>query len=246
MLNIRDLFQLVYPTWLRKGTARKLLYTFELYFDTLIELATAAVKLRFPGQHGGEPLPYLARERRIRRGIGETIADWAARLSDYLEAHKDRGGPYPLLEQVWEHYRHQTAGAFPVHLVYTSGARYDMALDGTVVRDAVSFDTGLGPDDWAHWWLVYEWPTVIDDDGLWDDPGFYGDGGVWDSTLTLADVTDFRLIPTEWNNAYCKGHLVVLSPGEALWDVPIELWDASLTNTWDDASSADPVMVEIE
>ena len=25
MLNIRDLYQLVYPTWLRKGVARKLL-----------------------------------------------------------------------------------------------------------------------------------------------------------------------------------------------------------------------------
>lgn len=246
MLNYRELVTTIVPTWLRRGIAAKLLYVIALYFDALIELSTSAVKLRFPGQYGTEPLPYISRERRIRQGLGEPTASFAARLAGYLDAHRDRGGPYPLLEQVFAHYRYSTAGPFPVHLVYTSGARFDMATDGTVTRDGLSFSTGLGPDDWAHWWLVYEWPTVIDDDGIWDDPGFWDDLGVWDSTLLPDEVTDMRLIPTEWNDAYAIGHLVVLSPGEGLWDVPVELWDASLTNTWDDASSADPVTVEIE
>lgn len=246
LLNFRDLIFTIVPTWLRRGIAKKLLYVINLHFDALIDMVTAAVQLRFPGYYSGSSLPAISRERRIRRGLGESNQSFALRLEDWFERHKDRGGPYPLLEQVFAHYRYSDDGPFPVHLVYTSGARFDMAADGTIERDALSFSTGLGPDEWAHWWLVYEWPTIIGGDGLWDDPGVYGDGGVWDSDLTAEEVTDLRLIPTEWNNGYCIGHLVVLSPGEALWDVPVELWDASLTNTWDDASSADPVTVEIE
>lgn len=246
LLNFRELAWTLCPTWFRRGLAQKFFYAVGLYFDGLVELADAAVRIRFPGAYGVEPLPYISRERRIRQGLGESNVSFAGRLATYLDAHKDRGGPYQLLEQVFAHYRYSADGPFPVHLVYTSGARFDMATDGTITRDAASFSTGLGPDDWAHWWLVYEWPTPINGDGLWDDAGIYQDDGVWDSDLTPDAVTDFRLIPTEWNNAYCVGHLVLLSSGEALWDVPVETWDASLTDTWDDASSADPVTVEIE
>jgi hypothetical protein len=246
LLYYRDLVRTIVPTWFRRGIAGKLFYVIALYFDALIELVDAAVRIRFPGAYGTESLPYLSRERRIRQGLGESDTSFAGRLCSYLDAHKDRGGPYPLFEQVFAHYRDQPGGAFPAHLVYTSGARFDMTTSGTVTRDAATFLTGLGPDDWAHWWLVYEWPDVIGDDGLWDDAGDWADGGVWDSDLAPSVVTDLRLIPTEWNNGYCLGHLVLLSPGEALWDVPVEIWDASITDTWDDAGSADPVTVEIE
>lgn len=242
MLNFRELVFTIIPTWLRRGIAARLMFTLALYLDVLIELTASAVRLRFPGAYGSEPLPYLGRERRIRQGLGETDAHWAVRLQGYLETHKDRGGPYPMLEQIWEHYRYQPDGAFPVHLVYTSGARFDMGVDGVVTRHGFE-GVGLGPEEWAVWKLVYEWPTPIATDGTWDDPGTYDDNGVWDSELTLDQVTDMRLIPTEWNNGYCFGQLVVLSPGQALWDVPVQLWDDG--GTWDE-DEADPVLVGIE
>ena len=246
MLNYRELIKTIVPTWLRKGLAEKLLYTLALYFDALIELTEAAVKIRFPGQYGAEPLPYHSRERRIRQGIGEPDDVFAGRLTTFLETHKDRGGPYQLLEQIHAHYKYSPDGPFPVHLVYTSGARYDMTPEGAVTRAASSFTSGLSSDDWAHWWLVYEWPSTVNADGLWDDAGVWDDGGVWDSDLPAATITDLRLIPTEWNNAYCQGTIVLLSPGQALWDVPIELWDESPTGTWDEGTGSVLVQVEIE
>lgn len=243
MLNFRELIVTLVPPWLRRGNAAGLLYAIALHFDALVDLVTAAIKLRLPGVYSYETLPHLSRERRIRRGIGESDASLATRQANYLEAHKDRGGPYPMLEQVRAHY---ATAPFVVHLVYASGARFDMDAAGTVTRDAVSFVTGLGSEEWAHWWLVYEWPVEIASDGLWDDGADSWDAppGVWDSALTVAEVTDFRLIPTEWNNAHCKGHLVVLAPGQALWDVPVESWGATV-ETWD-GGSVDPVTLEIE
>lgn len=246
MLNFRELVATVVPPWLRRKNGAGLLYALALHLDALIELVTAAVKIRFPAVYSEESLPLLSNERRIRQGIGESTQSFATRMNAFFLTHKDRGGPYQLLEQVFAHYRYAPAGPFPTHLVYTSGARFDMGTDGAITRDALSFTTGLGPDDWAHWWLVYEWPTTIDADGIWTDPGVYDDGGVWDSDLSVEAVTDFRLIPTEWNNAHCKGHLVVLSPGQALWDVPAEDWDEFPLGTWDDGSSAALVQVEIE
>jgi hypothetical protein len=243
-LNFRDLAKKISPAWLRTGIAEKLMYTIGLYFDALVELTDAAVRIRFPGDYGYESLPYLSRERGIRQGIGESNASFALRLNEWFETHKDRGGPYPMLEQIWHHYKDSPDGAFPVHLVYTSGARFDMGTDGVITRDADSFSTGLGPDDWAHWWLVYERPTPIADEGTWGDPGTWTDGGVWGSALSPEEVTDLRLIPTEWNNAYCLGHLVVLSPGQALWGVPEELWGSG--GTWGEGTDSALVTVDIE
>lgn len=246
MLNFRELLVTVVPPWLRRKNAGGILYSFALHFDALIELVSAAVKIRFPGVYSDESLPLLSRERRIRQGLGESNRSFALRLNPYLATHRDRGGPYPLLEQIYARYRYSDAGAFPVHLVYASGARFDMATDGTITRDAASFLTGLGPEDWAHWWLVYEWPTAIAADGTWADSGVYDDGGVWDSALTTAEAADLRLIPSEWNNEHCLGHLVLLSPGQALWDVPAEDWDEVPLGTWGDGVAADPIQLEIE
>jgi hypothetical protein len=246
MATLRDQLSSVVPPWLRRSVGGRLLYAIALHFDALVELATIAIKIRFPGLYSYESLPSLSRERRIRRGLGETDASFAARLRGFFEAHRDRGGPYVLLEQIFARYRYSVDGAFPVHLMYTSGARFDLATDGAITRDVDTWGTGLGPEEWAHWWLVYEWPTTILNDGTWGDPGAWGDGGVWGSTLSVADVTDLRLIPTEWNNGYCKGHLVVLSPGQALWGVPDELWGVPVGGMWGDGTAAEPIQVEIK
>jgi hypothetical protein len=245
VLNFRELVATITPPWLRRRNGGRILYVIALHFDALIELVTAAIKLRLPGAYSYETLPQLSRERGIRQGLGESDHSFALRLNHYLWTHRDRGGPYPMLEQIFARYRYSDDGAFPVHLIYTSGARLDMGVDGAITRDAASFGAGLGPDEWAHWFLVYEWPNAIGADGVWDDPGTWGDGGVWDSDLTVAEVTDLRLIPTEWNNAYCKGHLILLAPGQALWDAPLEEWDGGGSGTWD-AGATDPVQVEIE
>jgi hypothetical protein len=246
MLNFRELVATITPPWLRRKNGGGLMYALALHLDALIELVRAAVMIRFPNVYSAESLPLLSRERNIRQGLGESDQSFALRLNQYLQTHKDRGGPYPLLEQIHARYKYSLGGPFPAYLVYKSGARFDMDAAGTIVRSEGTFDTGLGVSEWAHWYLIYEWPATIATDGLWGDPGVWGDGGVWGSELTVEEVTDLRLIPTEWNNAHSKGHLIVLSPGLALWGVPVEEWGEPPGGTWGEGTSALPVHLEIE
>ncbi len=244
MLNFRELIATIVPPWLRRRVGGGILYAIALHFDALIELVRAAVKIRFPGGYSAESLPLLSRERRIRQGLGESDFSFAQRLNMFLTTHKDRGGAYPLLEQVHARYKYSPNGPFPTLLVYPSGARFEMAADGTITRNAASFLTGLGPEEWAHWWLIYQWPGAVTDDGVWGDPGIWGDGLVWGSNLTGDEVTDLRLIPTEWSNAHSKGHLVLLSPGQALWGYPVEAWGEPVGGLW--GAGGVSVQLEIE
>lgn len=235
--NFRDLIKKTSPIWLRRGIAEKLLYCFGLMFDMLADLAIAALRCRFPGSNASF-LPYHAAERRIRRGLYETDAHYAVRLQRYLQAHLDRGGPYALLEQVYEHYRPSNLDTY---LYYESGSYFHMTTDGTITHTIMP---STGADAWAHWILIFVWPEDIDDDGTWDSAGTWDTDppGVWDfSNLTPEEVADLRLIPQEWNNAHCNGTIVLLGPSDALWDYPVEPWDSA--DTWDDGTA--PARIEI-
>lgn len=234
--NFRDLIKKTSPLWLRFGIAEKLLYCFGLMLDGLVDLAIAALRCRFPGDNALF-LAYHTNERRLRQGKYESAADYAVRLQRYFQAHLDRGGPYALLEQVYQYYRPNN---FDVYLYYESGSYFHMATDGTITHTIMP---ATGAEAWAHWILIYAWPETLEDDGTWDDPGLWDTPpGVWDfGTLSPEDVTDLRLIPQEWNAAHCNGTIVLLGPTDALWDFPVEPWDSA--DTWDDGTP--PLKIEI-
>ena len=52
----------------------------------------------------------------------------------------------------------------------------------------------------------------------------WGDGQVWGSSLTPAEVTDLRLVPREWNAAHCFGEIVLLTDDVQLWGYPQSEW----------------------
>lgn len=235
--NFRDLIKKTSPWWFRRGVAEKILYCFGLIFDALADLAIAALRCRYPGDNVLF-LAYHANERRLRQGKYETATDFAARLARFFQAHLDRGGPYAMLEQVYQYYRPNN---FDVYLYYESGSYFHMSTDGAITHTILP---ATGAENWAHWTLIFSWPVDIASDGIWSDPGTWDDGGVWDialSSLTPTDVADLRLIPQEWNAAHCNGTLVLLGPTDALWNYPPEPWNAA--GTWDDGSP--PARVEI-
>ena len=208
------------PSWLRRGTAGALLYSFGVVLDALLESATAGVKSRFPGYYSEDSLVTISRERRIRRGLFETSETFAGRLAGWLDAHQTRGGPYAMLRQLHAFF---APNNFPIELVYYSGRRFSLAEDGTITRDEVAGDAPSWPPDaeatqWARWWLFYYVPGVVVDDGTWDESGEWDDGGVWDSGLTVQEVADYRVIPTEWNAKHTLGRVVLLSDGMTIED----------------------------
>jgi hypothetical protein len=228
-ITFRDTLRKISPPWLQGGRVGKVMYAIGLQFDGLTDLATDAVKNRFPGIWLNEGLAYSGRERRIRRGRNEAAATYAERLVGWLDAHRRRGGPFALLEQLYGFWR---SNPFPIELLYVHGTRFRLESDGTITWSSSPFDI-VKSAQWARWWLFYDWPHTIGPDGVWDDPGTWDDGGVWDSDLSPEDVEDVRLVPEDWNAGHTLGTVVLVQPGIELWDYPEGEWDEP-GGTWGD------------
>lgn len=242
----RDDIRAVTPSWLRRSVAGRLFFAFALHLDALLNMAKRAITLRYPNVFSNETLPLIARERQTVRGLFETDAQHGDRLDGAWQAHAYRGGPYALLTQIWHHYRPNN---FQVDLLYPSGAHFVLAVDGTITRNAFEFGTGLTVAEWAHWYLIYAWPSIVADDGLWDDEigdPTWDDPGVWDyatADLNAATVADLKRIPTAWGNEHSLGHIILLDPGDQLWDFPDGTWDQD-NDDWD-APGGEPVVINL-
>lgn len=242
LLTFRDTLRAKAPVWLQTGLGEKILYAIGVHIDGFADVLTEAVKARFPGLNS-EALPYIGRERRIRRGRAESEATYATRLRRWLDDHATRGGPYAMLAQLFAHY---ADAPFQIDLVYISGRRFRLGTNGEVTMTSPS---DLHTPKWAIWTLFYDWPVTPSPtaDALWGAPGrTWGDGKVWGSSLTVEEVTDLRLIPREWNAAHCLGTectIILLTPDVQLWGFPEE-------NTWGMPGavwgSATPVRLTVE
>lgn len=224
IFRFRDAARELSPWWLRRGIALKFLYVIAMHCDVLARMAQEAVRRRFPGLDSDDSLAIIGRERRITRGRYEDNATYAARLPRWLDDHRFRGGPYPLLAQLFYHYR---AISFRIRLRYYSGRQFEMAATtGVVTRADVVWQPDADINNAARWWLFYDWPAVVVDDGVWGSAGTWGDGGTWGTSLLIEEVEDLKVIPTQWIAGHVsKGH-VVLSEGTT------ELWGSG--GTWGD------------
>lgn len=200
----RDDIRKFSPPWLQRGLAESILYSFGVHADALADALVAGVAQRFPGAYSFESLPLLGRERRIERGIYETDAAFAQRLTLWLLAHQKRGGPYALLGQLYYHYQPE---AFDIDLIYANGRMFrlnaGMPLDQAVTR----YNTSFRPEDgdtarWARWWLVYHTDR-------WAD-----------TPPTETEIADLRLVPHAWNAAHAQGTIVIMSTGAEFWNSP--------------------------
>lgn len=201
--TFRDLVRQIAPPWLQTGYAERFLYAATVQVDALGEALNAGVKLRFPNIYSGESLPLIGRERRIRRGLSEADATYAARLRRWLQDHQRRGGPHAMLAQLRAYFLPLT---FPMHLLYRSGGRYVQDPAGTVTRDVVPV---VPQSQWARWVLL-----------------------MYSDDLGALTAEALAVIPREWIAAHCIGEVIVVPAGGELWDYPPERpWDES--GTWD-------------
>jgi hypothetical protein len=218
--TFRDRIRMVCPSWLQHGWAEKLMYAFGTQIDVFADALVAGVKLRFPNYYSAESLPLIGRERRISRGLLESDAVYADRLTRWFDDHRRRGGPYAMLAQLHAYYQPNT---FPIQLVYRSGRRYSMDPDGNVTREDISFHPDNAPEQWARWWLVME-------------------ADAYTPPLSAQDIADIALIPTEWNAAHCTGTVIVMPTGGELWDYPVgHVWDEP--GVWNTADVVSTVQV---
>lgn len=173
------------PYWLANGRNQKLLYSLTVILDCLGDALVQGIKSRYPGLVDMSTLGFIGQERRIRRGITESDETYALRLQHWLDYHRVRGSPYPLLEQIGIRYDH----AFPVDLVYRNGRRYRLDTAGNITRDVVPWSPSGPPELWGQWWLLC----------------------FTDSITTAQDRSELAALAREWNAAHCHGRIALLT-----------------------------------
>lgn len=191
------------PPWLQRTTGGKLVGAIGDVFDDLITRTSEGVQMRFPTDSPDpDALAHVGKDRRIRRGIGETATEYARRLRPWLAAHKRRGSPYALLEQLYT-YLHATVPP-PYDLVAYSGLRHSVDVNGVITRDQIAW-SGDGSGKWARIWIYFYVGT---------DPG----------VLTEDQKEVYRAIPREWNAAHIEKTTIVLVWGPVWGYPPGRLW----------------------
>lgn len=251
MIRLSTILRTKAPPWLTRTTGRKYLDAIGQALDTLDTRIVDGVSHRFPGLVDVSSLGIIGRERRIRRGPGESAQTYANRLVSWWSRHQIRGGPYALLGQLFDFFRYWLNPRIDV--VYHSGTRRWVDPAGTITRDSITWEAD-GSDEWAQIWIVfYLSSSTIPLTGeelvtTWNEliTTIGGDPIVTSYTITLSAMTEaesevFRAIPREWSAAHIKRITLVLMPPDGrLWGYPdplpvwCETWTAWGTSgaTW--------------
>jgi hypothetical protein len=212
------------PPWLQRSVGGRVMRGIASVVDEHVDRLSGGVRIRFPGfdplDIDPDALALTGRERRILRGPGETAATYASRLRTWWDAHRLRGGPYALLEQL----RAFFAATYPVRMdvVAQSGTRYWMDEDGVITRDSIVWE-GDGTGKWARIWVFFYLTALPASlithagDVLVTHAGdtligeALGGGEVSDEFAAL-----FTAIPREWSAAHIDKTTVVLLAGDAV------------------------------
>lgn len=241
----------VSPPWLRRVVGGAIMRGLGIPVDTEVDRNVEGVELRFPGGSNGvaihpDALGLLGRERRILRGPGELDATFALRLRGWWDAHLTRGGPYALLQQMFEFFL--ATNNVPIQYIANSGTSVTVAADGTFTRSIVAGWSGDGeyPLKWARFFLVF----FLDGDTFavplvteGGEPVLTESGEailttVAISALTASDIDVICSVPHEWNAAHVDRIYITLIPnGGKAWGLPpgIAWGDGGLVWGGDDA-----------
>ncbi|MBN8609135.1 MAG: hypothetical protein J0L92_01020 [Deltaproteobacteria bacterium] len=233
------------PPWLTRIVGEKFMRSLGEAIDSLVTRVAQAVRHRFPNNIDSSSLARIGRERRIRRGPGESAETYATRLRIWWDMHRIRGGPYALLWNLHHFFYSWLPGRKDV--VYHSGTRRWIDEDGVITRDAITWEAD-GSEEWAQFWVFFYVPDTIALPGdtlatLADDILTTLDGdplaltaSIVPSDITPAEENIFTAIPREWSAAHVKRIFVVLLWDEhRLWSYPqpVPQW-GDITTTWGD------------
>jgi hypothetical protein len=217
------------PPWLSRRVGRAIMRALGRQIDVQAQRVGDGVRARFPGLAPDDALAFIGHDRLIPRGPLEPATSYARRLRIWLASHRSRGGPYAMLAQLFAFWV-DTLNV-PIDLIYQTGRRYQMDVDGAVVRDDLTWSTGLffdGEPKWERIWLFFYVDTLTE--ALTDEFGNpitdeHGDPITVDVLLgdALPDewVEMFSLVPRTWTAAHIERTTIVLLRSDArLWGYP--------------------------
>lgn len=204
LFTFRDSFLRYAPPWLQRAWGSRLIYTFGLHDDALIDMAVAAVKLRFPEYCLQEAVETLATERQIMRGPSEDEAAFIDRLVSWLDERKLKGNPYTLIRQIQAYLSPNTA---TVKIVNNGGMWHWIDASGdNHFHYAGNWNWDDEPTWWARYWVVIHNPTQID-----------GVTRLWERETTFSEPSTFGAVfGEESERGMCVGSTIPLHVAASL------------------------------
>jgi hypothetical protein len=214
----RDLIRDNSPPWLRRTWGERYLYAFGLILDGIADWMIKGMAARFPDAGLDDALPFIGRDRRIRRGFAEPADHYRARLKAWKSDAKTCGTALALMKQIQAY-----CYGFDIRVrcVNDRGSWQQLDADGTYTEYPL-----VGNWDWdgkypteaktRFWVIIY--PL---DSGIWEPHGHYGDGQrwgepgrTWGTTATRDQVQTIRQIVAEWSplGARCPYIIIAFDP----------------------------------
>lgn len=232
LLSFRGTLRKLVPPWLSDvGTnllpARgfKFLWSHAVLLDAGIQDNVEGLRARMPGVGTPTALPYIGRDRVIRRGRDESDASFAARQLRWREDHKTRGSAWAVMAQVKAYL---TPHKPLMRIVTNNGTWKTLNPDDTreivVTRPTPNWDwDGDDTKISRAWLIIYPPPALWTQGPAWGDPdlwdGAWGsEGFTWGSTATPAEVDSVRAIVKEWKAAHTLYQNIIIAFDEADFD----------------------------
>lgn len=220
--TFRTIRQYLAPRWLTEGAGGLVGYALDLVKDAYVERVRLGHMARFPenGPNGetapADALAAHGRDRRLVRGRTETDAQYAQRLTKWLDDRRTVGSPFALCQKIAEYVG--GAGA-TVKTVDNSGNWFVRAANGTKTTylQAGNWNWDGNAAQWARFWII------VHPNGVWTDTRTWGDGTTWGSsyqtdtigtTATYDDVEAMRNIANDWKplGTTCANIIIALDP----------------------------------
>jgi hypothetical protein len=220
-MSIRDLIRELSPPWLRRPWGERFLYAPALALDFVMDWALEGMQSRFPDDAADDALPFIGRDRTVRRGFNEPADIYRKRLKTAVDDHKTDGNPFTLLEAI----RAYLFGyAVRVRYVNDRGTWFTINPDGSyeVVRKAFNWDwDGKYPTQakTRFWIIIYPLAS-----GVWETQGQYGDGQrwgdgrTWGTTATRDQVRSIQALVDDKKTAGSRCPYIIVAFDDASFD----------------------------
>lgn len=219
MISISEALSRIVPPWLQRLRGKAFMRGLGAPLDVVRSASAEAIDARFPRTARPDALSYIGRDRKIVRGLDESDASYAGRLRRWLPDHNRRGGGIALLRQLEAYY---ASSPKQIDLVYETGTRYTLGLDGTITKDSIEWREGSDPAAWAQAFVFVRYDA--------------------EPFVSYAEAQSVVSIVREWMPGHIQNFYVwgVYPGGGDLWDYPEGvLWDADDPVLWDDEDAID-------
>jgi hypothetical protein len=201
----RDIIKEISPAFARVGIFEKLLYSYTVIMDAVLDHANAGVAARFPTRtKTTTSLPYIGSDLNIPQGVVEASSSYAQRLKRAIDDWRRAGSNRSIISQVLGYLspaapRVQCVNNFSAWDTVPTGSDPTTVPTHTPAVYAVAptqnwtwDDTAMAPyaqPMWWRWWLII-------DAGTWAQaPTTYAGGRSW------GDANPFSwgsLTPSTW------------------------------------------------